>query len=145
MTGAGQDEIMAAQRALEQARRAARPVARAARAAYGRQLLAMGAATATAVILSGLVSHGVRASATTLRSVLTGLLWAALFAAATALVSAQRVRPVPQRRKLLAIGLASAVVVAVSMAVGVDAPVAYVVGAGATFGVWAAGARWSGR
>jgi hypothetical protein len=72
-------------------------------------------------------------------------LWYALLVTLFAVwLQRQPVRAIPRRTLVVAV-LAWSVVFGLTMAVGIDYPVAYPVGAAAGFAVWAAAAWWVGR
>lgn len=102
-----------------------------------RYLLGFGMAAAGSVLAVWAVSPWVSAA-------WWGLWYAALVVLFAAWLRRQPVRAVPRRTQVVTI-VAWSVVFGCTMAVGVDEPLAYPVGAVAGFGVWAAAAWWVGR
>jgi hypothetical protein len=136
-------DVQAAQEALALARAAGAPAAAASRRAVRRHLLLMGAAMAAAILVSGLISHAV--DTRLVRALMTGAAWGTLITGVYALLNAGPVRALAARRRTIAVGLVGAVVLGLTMGFGADYAIAYPVGAGATFAVWALGAVWVGR
>jgi hypothetical protein len=138
-------DVRAARDALALAKYAGAPAAAAARRAVRRHLLLMGSAMAAAILASGLITHAVDARLVWLRALAVGLAWGTLVAGAYTLLNAQPVRALAVRHQTITVGLAGAVVLGITLAVGADHVVAYPIGALGTFAVWALGAVWVGR
>jgi hypothetical protein len=139
--GESMDEnVREAEEALALAGRMGRPAERAARAALRRYLVATGVATALAVLSSGAIASWVDTRAVGTRAVLTGALWAVLVGAVLWLDTSRPVRALPNRRPVRITAVVSLLVIAATMGVGADAPVAYPIGAAVTLAVWVVGA-----
>jgi hypothetical protein len=129
-----QARARAALDAAEQARSAGRRTA----GRWARHyLLGFGAVSAGSVLAVWAVSPWVS-------SAWWGLWYALLVTLFAVWLQRQPVRAIPRRTLVVAI-LAWSVVFGLTMAVGIDYPVAYPVGAAAGFSVWAAAAWWVGR
>ncbi|RZU48703.1 hypothetical protein EV385_0421 [Krasilnikovia cinnamomea] len=127
-------QARAALDAAEQARTAGRRTAgRWAR----RYLLGFGAVSAGSVLAVWTVSAWVS-------SAWWGVWYALLVGLFAFWLRRQPVRAIPRRVQLVTI-LAWSVVFGLTMAVGIDYPLAYPIGAAAGFSVWAAAAWWVGR
>jgi hypothetical protein len=124
------DALEAAERGRTAGRRAARQWAR-------RYLLGFGAVSAGSVLAVWAVSPWVS-------SAWWGAWYVMLVALFAVWLRRQPVRALPRRALLVTI-LTWSVVFGFTMAVGVDYPAAYPVGAAAGFAVWAAAAWWVGR
>ncbi|MEV8503648.1 hypothetical protein AB0368_02330 [Actinoplanes sp. NPDC051475] len=127
-------QARAALDAAEQARAAGR---RAAGRWARRYLLGFGAVSAGSVLAVWAVSPWIS-------SAWWGLWYALLVVLFGTWLRRQPVRAIPRRTQILTI-LAWSVVFGLTMAVGIDYPVAYPIGAAAGFSVWAAAAWWVGR
>jgi len=129
-----QAQAHAALDAAEQARAAGRLAAgRSAR----RYLLGFGAVSAGSVL-------AVWAASPWVSPAWWGVWYGVLIALFAGWLRRQPVRAIPRRTQIVTI-LAWSVVFGLTMAVGIDYPVAYPVGAAAGFSVWAAAAWWVGR
>lgn len=124
------DALEAAERGRTAGRRAARQWAR-------RYLLGFGAVSSGSVLAVWAVSPWVS-------SAWWGAWYVMLVALFAVWLRRQPVRALPRRTLLVTI-LTWSVVFGFTMAVGVDYPAAYPVGAAAGFAVWAAAAWWVGR
>jgi hypothetical protein len=129
-----QAQAHAALDAAEQARTAGR---RAAGRWARRYLLGFGLVSAGSVL-------AVWAASPWVSSAWWGLWYALLAVSFGSWLRRQPVRAIPRRTQVVAI-LAWSVVFGLTMALGVDYPVAYPIGAAAGFSVWAAAAWWVGR
>jgi hypothetical protein len=127
-------QARAALDAAEQARSAGR---RAAGRWARRYLLGFGAVSAASVLAVWVLSPWVS-------SAWWGLWYALLVALFGSWLRRQPVRAIPRRIQIVTI-LAWSVVFGLTMAVGIDNPVAYPIGAAAGFSVWATAAWWVGR
>ncbi|HEU5108186.1 MAG TPA: hypothetical protein VFT95_06475 [Micromonosporaceae bacterium] len=138
------DPVRQAREALARADRARAPAARAARRSVRYQFLAMGAATALAILGTGLLSAWGADGIVWPRALVVGVVWAAVFGGASLLVGAQAVHAQPARFRTIVVTLAGAVVTGLTLAVGPDVAAAYPIGAILVMGVWALGAAWVG-
>jgi hypothetical protein len=129
-----QAQARAALDAAEQARTAGH---RAAGRWARRYLLGFGAVSAGSVL-------AVWAASPWVPSAWWGVWYALLVVLFGAWLRRQPVRAIPRRTQFLTI-LAWSIVFGFTMAVGIDHPVAYPIGAAAGFAVWAAAAWWVGR
>src|SRR5215204_1215914 len=126
-----QAHARAALDAAEQARTAGR---RAAGRWARRYLLVFGAVSAGSVLAVWAVSPWVSAA-------WWGMWYAMLVVLFGSWLQRQPVRAIPRRAQVVTI-LAWSVVFGLTMAVGIDYPAAYPIGAAAGFSVWAAAAWW---
>jgi hypothetical protein len=140
----GDSGVRGVREALAAAGRAGGSAAAAARRSVRRHLLAVGIASALAILGSGLLARWGGDGIAWPRAVAIGVLWAAVFGGAFALLSLQAVRAAPMRGRAVAVAVAGAAVTGAAMAIGPEFPAAYPLGAAAAMGVWALGAAWVG-
>jgi hypothetical protein len=134
-----------ARAALAQADAAGTMAARAGKRSARRTLLAMAIATALAVLGSWLIIRRLIPDPGWWRSVAVGAVWVAAFGATLVLLTArQPVRAIDAKRTMVTV-LSSSAVTGVTMAIGFERPIAYVVAAACAVGIGVAGHVWARR